>query len=278
MSIGWWLQRARAAITVWRQYPRAPASPSTQLEWLEYDTLEIRRMLEATPSFVAPLADLTDVDRHARHLVVADLTWRIWYLAIGIHLLLEQEIHAPALVLGRSLWEALATLAYLAKHPQFQDEAVILLAFSYQRLIKQFAHQPGLVKERTDILARMPPKLVAEAERRSRTRPQTWSGLTMRQVAERGDMKGYPEAYAYFSSETHGTLVGGHVKITPTGDGKVNVKLGRTLDPRSIESLANLARRSLHTAFKIMWHVFDAPKVIFHGEDPEVWLKSQGPP
>jgi len=278
VPLGWWIQRARAALTVWRHYPRAPALPSTQLEWLGYDTIELRRLLDSTPSFVAPLADFTDVDRHAKHLVVTDLTWRIWYLAMGIHLLLEQEIHSPAVVLTRALWEALAALGYLVKHPKFPDEAVILMAFSYLDQVKQFAHQAELVKERTEILARMPPKLVAEARRRATTRPFTWSGLNMRQVAAAGDMKGYAEAYGYFSTETHGTLMGEHVKVVRADDGKAHIKTGRTVDPKSVESLANFARRSLHSAFKIMWRVLDAPPVVFHGEDPELWRKAPQSP
>ncbi len=218
------------------------------------------------------------MDRHAKHLVVADLTWRIWYLAMGIHLLLEQEIHSPAVALARALWETLATLAYLVKHPKFQDEAIVLLGFSFLEQAKHFAHQPELVKERTGIVDRMPARLVAEAKRRAAKYPFTWSGLKIRQLAEAGDVTGYAEAYAYFSTETHGTLVGENVKVVTGDDGKAHIKFGRQLDPKSVESLANFARRSLHAAFKTMWDVFKGPPVVFHGEDPETWLKAQGSP
>src|SRR2546429_4640196 len=116
-------------------------------------TVEIRRLIDAAlPSFAEQLGDATDPNRHAKYLVVADLTWRIWYLAMSIHILLEEEVYAPAVVLARALWEALATLGYLVKHPKFQDEAVILLAFSHKQLVKQFTHQTDLVKERNEIL------------------------------------------------------------------------------------------------------------------------------
>src|SRR4051812_12943654 len=112
----------------------------TQLQWLAEDTVEIRRLLDsAMPSFLPRLGDATDPDRHAKYLVVGDLVWRIWYLAMGIELLLVQELYSPANALARALWEALATIGYLVKHSNFQDEAVILLAFSYQKLIDQFA-------------------------------------------------------------------------------------------------------------------------------------------
>jgi hypothetical protein len=143
-----------------------PVKPEdlSQLQWLGRDIPEFRRLIEsAMPSFAERLGDVTDADRHAKYLVVADLTWRVWYLGIGINVLLEEELHSPAIVLARSLWEAISTLAYLVKHQSFGDEAVILLAFSYQQMVKQFAHQPELVKQRTEILARMPPKLVGEA-------------------------------------------------------------------------------------------------------------------
>ena len=276
-----WIRRALAAITAWRKRPRAPvspATPSTQLEWLGYDTIELRRLLDATPSFVAPLADLTDLGRHAKYLVVADLTWRVWYLAMGIHLLLEQEIRSPAIALGRSVWEALATLGYLVKHAQFEDEAVILLAYSYLDQRKQFAHQPNLVQERDALLARIPAKLVAEAKQRAAKHPKTWSGLRWREVAAAGDVTGYDEAYGYFSTESHGTLVGEHVKVVRTAEGRGQIKMGRELSPESVESLANFTRRSLHSAFKIMWRVLDAPPVVFRGEDPEVWRRAQKAP
>lgn len=210
-------------------------------------------------------------------LVVADLTWRIWYLAISIHLLLAHELYSPANVLARSLWEAIATLGYLVKHPKFQDEAVILLAFSYQQLVKQFPHQPDLVKERTEILARMPKKLVAEAQRRGSQKPWTWSALNARQLAAAGGVTGYTEAYGFFSSETHGTLVGENIKILPpeTGETKGTIRMGRQPGPKDVDSLANFARRSLHGAFKIMWNVFDAPPVQVRTPDPEVWLSAQ---
>lgn len=97
----------------------------------------------------------------------------------------------------------------------------------------------------------------------------------MRQVAAAGNMTGYAEAYGFLSSETHGTLVGEHVKVVRTDDGMAHITTGRHLTSKEIESLANFARRSLHAAFKIMWHEFDAPRVVFHGDDPESWLKAQ---
>src|SRR6266511_2021539 len=75
-------------------------SPS-QLQWLGQDAVEIRRLIDtALPSFAEQLGDATDPNRHAKYLVVADLTWRIWYLAMSIHILLEEEVYAPAVVLA----------------------------------------------------------------------------------------------------------------------------------------------------------------------------------
>src|SRR5205823_8335891 len=130
-----------------------------------------------------------------------------------------------------------------------------------QQKVKQFAHQPDLVKERAEILAKMPKHLVAEAQRRAGKKPFTWSGLNARQLAKAGAVTGYAEAYGFFSSETHGTLVGEHVKVLTTSEGKVRITTGRHLSPEEVESLANFARRSLHAAFKMLWQVFDAPPV-----------------
>jgi hypothetical protein len=167
----------------------------------------------------------------------------------------------------------MATLGYLVNHANTQDEAVILLAFSHQQLAKRFGHQPELVKERNQILGRMPGHLVAEAQRRARRKPFTWSGLNARQLAAAGGMRGYDEAYGFFSSETHGTLIGENVTLVAPADGetKGTISFGRRHGPNDVESLANFARRSMHSAFKIMWQIFDAPAVEVRTPNPELW-------
>lgn len=250
----------------------------TQVEWLAEDIPEMRRLVDfALPSFLPLLTDRTDPERTAKYLVTADLVWRIWYLAIAIQVLLAQELYSPANVLTRSLWEAMATLAYLVKHPKFPDEALILLAFSFQKLVEQSPHQPELVKERTAILARMPAKLVDEARRRAKTKPFTWSGKTARQLGDAAGVTGHAQSYPFLSSEVHGTLVGENIKIIAPqkGEKKGEIKFGRQPGPRDIEALANFARRALHGAFKIMWRVFNGPKVQVQTPDPDLWHKAQ---
>ena len=154
---------------------KGPVEPQkaekTQVEWLAEDIPEMRRLVDfALPWFLPLLTDRTDPERTAKYLVTADLVWRIWYLGIAIQVLLAQELYSPANALTRSLWEAMATLAYLVKHPKFQDEALILLAFSFQKLVEQSPHQPELVKERTAIVARMPAS--SEPVRSTPTRPR----------------------------------------------------------------------------------------------------------
>ncbi len=107
-------------------------------------------------------------------------------------------------------------------------------------------------------------------------KPRTWSGLNARELAAAGGVTGYSEAYGFFSSETHGTLVGENVRIRPAAEGesKGTIKLGRSPGPNDVESLANFARRSLHGAFRIMWQVFDGPAVEIHTPNPELWLST----
>lgn|SRR5574341_1207297 len=244
----------------------------TELDYLRHDVAALRGVLTDNPEWSKPLADLTDPDRHTRYLVVANLAWRVWDHAIAVDTLLHEELYVPATVLLRSIYETLATLAYIVKHNRSQDEAIILLAFSYLNQVEHFAHQPDFVREIKGILGKMPAKLVSEARARAARRPHTWSGKTMRQLTEAAGVTGYAEAYGYFSSESHGTMVGHHVRIVRDADGKGRIQTGRSVSQLDVESAANMARRALHSAFKLLWRVFDGPPIKFPSTDPEKWM------
>lgn len=246
-------------------------SDRTELQWLSHDLLEYRRILGTNKAALAPLGDTTDPDRHTRYLVIADLWWRIWDLAGAIALLLEHEFYTPAVPLIRAQFDALATVGYLAKHPNAQDESVIFLAYSYIKQCEHFAHQAELVNELSGILARMPGHLVAKARCRASRRPHTWSGLTNRKLAATGDVTGYDQAYGYFSGETHASLPGQYVRIVPTGNGMATIQTGTRVQAEDVESMANFARRSLHSAFKVMWAIFDAPPIRINSKNPADW-------
>ena len=247
----------------------------SELDKLRHDVQVFGQILTSTPDWLKPLADLTDPDRHARYLVVANLAWQIWEFAIAVEELLREELHASAIIILRSAYETLSTLAYIAQHDRSQDEAIICLAFSYIRQLAYFKHQADFVASITDILNKMPKSLVDEARRRSKTKPWTWSGLNMRQLARAGSMTGYDEAYGYFSSETHGTMIGHQVRVLREAGGLGRIQTGRKASPSSVESAANMARRMFHSAFKILWRVFDAPPIKFPTTDPELWVRSK---
>jgi hypothetical protein len=249
--------------------PTTPAN--SQLALLQADTRAISAALEKTPRLVERLADAGDPDEHAQYLVVADLTWRIWHQARAVALLLEAGLYSPALTVARSSFETLAILGYLTKHPSKRNEAIVLLAFSYLRQMKQFAEQEDLVAELNAILARMPTELVTEARTRTERHPYTWSGKKIQEMAEQGGVKGYDDAYAWLSSEAHGSAMGHHANVTPAGDGNVKIRLGRAMPVEDVEATANFARRALHSSFKVLWAHFALPKVTVGTSDPESW-------
>jgi hypothetical protein len=247
----------------------------SELDRLRHDVEVFAGILTSTPDWLKPLADLTDTDRHARYLVVANLAWQIWEFAIAVELLLREELHASAIIVLRSAYETLVSLAYIANHNRSQDEAIICLAFSYIRQVEYFQHQADFVANITDILNRMPRRLVDEARKRDKTKPWTWSGLNMRQLAKAAKVTGYDEAYGYFSSESHGTMIGHQVRIVREADGSGRIQTGRKVSDLSVESAANMARRMFHSAFKTLWRVFDAPPITFPTTDPEAWVRNK---
>ncbi|MCU1381737.1 MAG: hypothetical protein JWL71_434 [Acidobacteria bacterium] len=256
------------------------ASPArSQVDLLGNDIKELRRILDEHRSYVEPLSDLTDVDRHAHALVVADLFWQCWYLAMGADVLIREELHGPLVAVGRMLFEGLVTLAYLQQHADGQREAVIFLAYSFLKQIAYFPDQAPVVTERESLLARMPADAVAEARQRLNTRPKNWSGKSIEAMAYAADVRGYDTYYRYFSAEAHVSMVGQHARVL-TDDGGSILKLGRSLTPHEMEGQANMVRRYLHSAFRLFWDfVGGGEHVEFRTEDPESWYPpSTSPP
>jgi len=251
-----------------------PLLDRTELEWLASDTQEFRRLLDHNLNVLKPLGDVTDPNEHAKYLVVAELTWRIWMHAMAVEVLLQQALFTPALVAQRSVFEALATFGYLFSHKNFRDESVILLAYSFIRDIQHFPQQTNLVKEYTGVLNRMPKHLVAIAKARASKRPWTWSGKNVKEMAEIAGVIGYDPLYGYMSGEAHASAMGRHIRTTQQGE-KMQIHLGREATDKEIESSANFARRALHAAFRKMWEIFGGPKITVHSKDPEVWLREQ---
>ncbi len=259
-----------------RMRRQPPKRDRTELDWLTGDTQELRRLLDENRDLLKPLADVTDPNQHAKYLVVAELTWRIWMQAMAVEVLLRQELYTPALVAQRAIFDALTTYSYLVNQKNFQDEAIILLAYSFMRDIRHFSHQASLVKEYTAIVDRMPKRLVEIAKTRAKNHPRTWSGKTVKEMAEIAGVTGYDPLYAYMSGEAHASSMGRHIRTIQEGR-MMRVHLGREPTEKEIQSSANFARRALHAAFKKMWDIFGGPKITIHSKDPEVWLREQKP-
>jgi hypothetical protein len=222
------------------------------------------------------IADTSDLPQQTFRMVVADLVWQIWYLVMGAHELLLEELRLPLVVVQRALFEAVTALSYLVQHTKAADEATILIAYTHLRQLEVFHDQAELARERKAILARMPVHLVAEARRRVKRDPRTWSGKTIAQMAREGKVQGYKPMYGYSSAEAHISIVGEHVRVESIDDRHVRLVTGRELSPSEIETQANFARRQLHGAFKVLWGVLDGPKIEFRGTDPNLWNPPTG--
>ena len=246
----------------------------TQLEWLRSDVEEVRRVLDEHPQVFEALADVRDPDRHAKYLVVAELTWRIWTHAMAVEVLLREDLYTPALIIQRAMFDAFVTLGYVVKHPKSQDEAVILLAYSYLRDLRHFPTQTDLVREYTDVLNRMPKRLVNTAKARAKERPRTWSGKSIKQMAEAAGVRGYDPGYTHMSGEAHASAMGRHIRTTRHGD-MMNLEAGRRTTDKEVQASANYARRFLHVSFKTLWDVFGGPKITIRSENPDEWLAKQ---
>lgn len=249
--------------------------PSSELEWLEHDIGEIRRIIDANDGLLAPLGDLTDVPEHTLRFVTADLFWQIWYHAMAVHSLLREDLKNPLAAVQRALFEAISTLGYLHRHPNRAAEATVLLATTYIRDQLYYFDQPTLVAERTELLARMPEDLVALGRQRLAKHPKTWSGRTVQQLSSGAGVDGYDRLYRILSSHAHAGIVGHHVQLTIDDDGKMNVRTGGGLRLEEVEANANFARRALHDSLKVLLlHLGTSGQIEFHSTDPRLWFNS----
>ena len=243
----------------------------TELEWLHSDVREIRRILDTHQDVFRPLAEEEDPNAGAKYLVVGDLTFQIWGHVVAVEVLLREELYSSAFLILRAIFESLGNLVYLVRHEVFQDEAVIYIAFTYINDIAQYPTS-AVMKERAAILDLMPVQLVETARLRSRKHPKTWSGKSVKQLAETVGLMGYETFYRAASSEVHGTAFGRHFRVR--ADSKEGaIKIGREMSTMEVESSANFARRSLHNAFHAFWKVFDGPKIKLRSTNPEEWRR-----
>lgn len=246
-------------------------APRAQRDWLSHDLVEFARIFDEHPDWAKPLGDARDPRARTRYRIVADLFGQIWDHVRGAHALLEGEHFAPLMAVQRATFEAITTLGYLVRHPHSADEAVILLACTHLRQIEVFTQDAPLLEERRRLLAEMPAELVAEAQRRMRAHPRTWSGKRVSQMASEGKVEGYASMYGYLSAHVHTSIVGEHVVLEPGAEGRTTLTLGRALSQQDAEAHANFARRALHGSFRLMWKLFDAPRVDIRSRNPDTW-------
>jgi hypothetical protein len=245
----------------------------TQTELLAVDIGEIRRIIEENLAVFHALGDLSDLNRQNYLSVIADLTWRALYHAMGVNELLNKELRDPLTVVQRALFETLTSLGYLNSQTNPEEEALILRAYTHLKQIRLFPDQPEVVNECQQLLQRMPLKAVALAQQRLKKWPYTWSGKTIKQMTEPGKIAGYATTYSYLSAEAHVGIIGERVNLIDLGDGTGNITFGRDIPVEEMEAHANFARRAVKHAFKIMWAVFDGPAVQLRSPDPDEWEK-----
>lgn len=251
----------------------AERRPTTELEWLGRDLPEYNRLLNESASAFSVLTDLRNMGRQRRLLVISDYFIRIFSLVSGLYVLLREEIRTPAVIITRAIFEAGGSMGYLVNHAHSEFEAAVLLTFSSLKKIRNFPDQAALVAEHERNIATMPGDVVAEARRRMKTPPRSWSGKSFKEMADNRGIDGYRTIYGILSEEVHGSAAGDHVRLLSTDTpGYLNVVTGRELSPEESETLANFGRRMLHHAFHITWQEFDAGPVQINSEDPQLWL------
>jgi len=244
----------------------------SQLEWLEHDRKEMRRLLAEDATLFEPLADTTDPRAHTLYLVIADLFWQVWYHAIAVEVLLREELTTTVVVVQRALYEAIATLAYLHSHPNRSSEAEVLLASTYVRQLALFGEQKQVREEREEILARMPPDSVNTARQRLSKGRRTWTGKSIREMMTAANVTGYDTLYSYLSSKTHAGIAGEHVRILRGTGSMATIHIGSTISTNDVEAHANFARRALHGSLQILWEHFGRGRPLtIHSANPFEW-------
>ena len=253
-----------------------PVSVESQVDLLWRDIAETRRVVEEEPVVIQRLADFTDLAVQSRVLVTTDLAWRMLHHSIGVHVLLREEVPDSLLVVQRAVFEVLTTLAYLHQTESPETESLVFLAYSHLKRIKVFASQEALVAEREEILRRMPDHAVRTARKRLKNRPHTWSGKTIRRMAEAAGITGYDDTFDFLSGEAHASTVGDRVRVQPDEEsGQARVLLGSWVSSPDEQAQANFTRRALKHSFRILWEVVDGPKVSLRTPDPDEWTGNE---
>ncbi len=182
---------------------------------------------------------------------------------------------APLMVTHRGMYECFLSLQYIASHPKKSFEATVLLAWSYIKDIEELFGGHPAAAERTRLLEAMPQDAVGAARTRLSTRPFTWTGLTVREVARHSRVGGYDEFYGPVSGYAHAARVGRYFRLSPTPAGAWSIDTGWEMIAYEREVQANHARRLLHGSFRSMWTLLGGGRLDIEAYDPFAWSMTE---
>jgi hypothetical protein len=236
---------------------------TTELDHLATDLETLAATINSRAHVLAAIAQRSSVLSQAYGHVLADQLVRVHQLCASIVLLLPAGMEFPIVVLGRALFEATTTLFYLKHHDEPETEAAILFAYTWLRDISEHESDRELTNERVLALKKLPDRVVAIASERAARHPRTWSGKSIRQMAEEAKVQGYDEAYGLISGHVHSARTGRYVRFVPSGPSQIQVEVDHDMSSEEIDVMANFARRVLRSSAGFVWEELSGESVNF---------------
>jgi hypothetical protein len=219
------------------------------------------------------LGDTREPQAHIFLRASVDLSWQVLGHAAGSAAMIEGRLGTALLPVQRAVFEALANLRFLVAHPNRNFEATVFQAYSYLKDIEDFPTDVPLVEERKEILGRMPAEVVANAKRRLKDRPHTWSGKNLSTMARQGGLGDFEALYGFLSGRAHASRIGYHVRFGAVTGDQQEVQFSMALPEGDVEVHANFTRLALHSAFRALWSLVDSPRLVVPTPDPGQFKK-----
>ncbi|HEY4320394.1 MAG TPA: DUF5677 domain-containing protein [Gemmatimonadales bacterium] len=248
---------------------------STQVHYLAYDIEIVLSVIQNERALFDALGATDRPGFHVLTVAVTDLTWQVISHAAGVVTLLQGDFVSPLCAVQRALFEAFANLAYLFRHDDRETEAQVFQAYTYLKDMEDFPLDASLTEERQELLARLPERIVATARARAKTKPWTWSGKNLKEVAREGGIEGFDGLYAYLSGRAHAARLGQSVRFGAVAGNTQAVTLGEGLPLEDTEIHACAARRALRDCVGLLCRTVAANPIIYTSPNPSDFWNRQ---
>lgn len=205
---------------------------------------------------------------HERYVVVVGDLWsKQTAHSRGVGILLQAGLYDSAKVLARAAYETAITLLYLIRIGNKIDNA----SWYVVRQIAERA-RPDFKDDDGQTAYNAFSQEVREKIRRDKKSGHLWSGKSLEAMATALGIHGHSGLYAYLCMAVHAREAGLTTARERQLDGSTRLIYGARLDPRELQSLANMMRRYLRDSYEIVHNDFYGEPRHLQTPDPEAFI------